>query len=173
MKYTKLSAADYDGTLREIGNYLWQLEQSADTASARQETSRVAELEEQIRRLTLKAERFAQEPGDHQALAFYVSGLGNRMLRDWARAATFFDRIVQTNPRNGDAWLELTWCRAELGEWPASAEAARRATEIFPKAAASWSNLALALAQIGRPEEARVAEQRALELGEWRVTSDE
>ncbi len=43
---------------------------------------------------------------------------------------------------NGEAWLELTWCLAELGRWEECELAARKSTEIFPKTAASWGNLA-------------------------------
>jgi Flp pilus assembly protein TadD len=65
---------------------------------------------------------------------------------------------------NGEAWLELTWCLAELGRWEECEMAARKSTEIFPKTAASWGNLALALSRVGRRSEALDAIQRAIQL---------
>ena len=32
-RYTRLTEEDYDRKLREMGNYLWELEQEADLAS--------------------------------------------------------------------------------------------------------------------------------------------
>jgi tetratricopeptide (TPR) repeat protein len=164
MKYTRLSPADYDGKLREMGNYLWALEQNADLASAHQDLSAVAALELRIRSLVEKAENFQNSPGCNPGLAAYIAGLGSRMLREWPRAIAQFQKVVRLEPGNGEAWLELTWCLAEQGRWQASADAARRSTEIFPKAAAAWGNLAIALHRLGHPREADEAIHRAIQL---------
>ena len=89
-RYTKLTEEDYDGKLREMGNYLWDLEQQADLASQRGDESTVAEREQQIARIGQKAHAFSQIPGRHQILAFYVAGLANRMTRRWEAAADCF-----------------------------------------------------------------------------------
>ena len=65
---------------------------------------------------------------------------------------------------NGEAWLELTWCLAELGRWEECELAARKSTEIFPKTAASWGNLAMALSRVGKMIEAKQAIRRAIQL---------
>jgi hypothetical protein len=45
MAYTRLSERDFDQKLREMGNYLWDLEQAADLASAHDQPGEVERLE--------------------------------------------------------------------------------------------------------------------------------
>jgi Flp pilus assembly protein TadD len=159
-----LSDADYDAKLREMGNYLWDLEQEADLASSRGHQTRVDELESKIRQLGAKAESFLRIPGRHQMLAAYVGGLAHRMTRQWSNASDHFLTVLEMAPTNGEAWLELTWCLAELGKWEECEMAARKSTEIFGDTAASWGNLALALVRTGKREEARAAIGHAIRL---------
>ena len=86
------------------------------------------------------------------------------MIRRWQEATDHFLRVVQLSPMNGEAWLELTWCLAELGRWEECEMAARKSVEIFPDTAASWGNLALALSKIERMSEAKRAIRRAIHL---------
>jgi Flp pilus assembly protein TadD len=72
--------------------------------------------------------------------------------------------VVQLSPLNGEAWLELTWCLAELGRWEECEMAARKSVEIFPNTAASWGNLALALSKLERMSEAKKAIRHAIHL---------
>jgi tetratricopeptide (TPR) repeat protein len=65
---------------------------------------------------------------------------------------------------NGEAWLELSWCLAELNRWDDCEIAARKSVEIFPDNAAPWGNLALALNKLGKTREAIAAINRATEL---------
>jgi Flp pilus assembly protein TadD len=164
MKYLGLADSDYDEKLREMGNYLWDLEQQADLASAEGRQPLVQELEAKILRQTRRAHDFFQMPGSHRVLAAFVSGLGYRMTRHWQEATEHFLTVVQLSPMNGEAWLELTWCLAELGRWHECEMAARKSAELFPKTAASWGNLALALGKLDRKPEAREAIRRAIQL---------
>jgi Flp pilus assembly protein TadD len=159
-----ITEADYDQKLREMGNYLWDLEQEADIASARGEQGRVDQLERKILRLAQRAHNFLQIPGKHQVLAAFVAGLAYRMTRRWSEATDHFLLVSQLSPSNGEAWLELTWCLAELGRWEECEIAARKSVEIFPDVGASWGNLALALSKLKRKSEARGAIRRAIEL---------
>jgi Flp pilus assembly protein TadD len=163
-RYTKVTKEDYDEKLREIGNYLWDLEQEADLASQRGDKSVVAEREAQIQRLGEKAHAFSQIPGRHQILGSYVAGLAYRMVHRWQAAADCFFDVLERAPTNAEAWLELTWCLAEMGNWEECEMAARKSTELMPNAAASWSNLAIALHRLGRTAEAESAIRKALEL---------
>jgi Flp pilus assembly protein TadD len=97
-------------------------------------------------------------------LGFYVAGLANRMGRQWENAADRFFDVLEIAPTNGEAWLELTWCLAEMGKWQESEMAARKSAEFMPNSGAPWSNLALALHRLGRITEAESAINRALEL---------
>jgi tetratricopeptide (TPR) repeat protein len=164
MNYPELTDADYDDKLREMGNYLWDLEQRADIASAEGQHSLVQELEAKILRQADRAHDFFQIAGSHRVLAAFVAGLGYRMTRHWQQAAEHFQFVVQLSPINGEAWLELTWCFAEQGQWHECEIAARKSVEIFPKTAASWGNLALALTRLTKIEEAREAIRRAIQL---------
>jgi tetratricopeptide (TPR) repeat protein len=160
----QISDADYDEKLREIGNYLWDLEQSADMSSARGEKERVAELEASMLRQAERAKAFSLIRGNHQSLAAFVAGLGYRMVRRWQEAADQFHTVLESWPDNGEAWLELSWCMAELHRWDDCEIAARKSVEIFPENAAPWGNLALALNKLGKKEEALAAIDRATQL---------
>jgi tetratricopeptide (TPR) repeat protein len=164
MNYLGLTADDYDEKLREMGNYLWDLEQEADFASAHGQFALVEEIEAKILRQAERAHAFLQVTGHHQGLAAFVAALGYRMTRRWSQAADHFLSVLQGSPRNGEAWLELSWCLAELGRWEECEMAARKSVEIFPETAASWGNLALASCKLGKSEEAREAIQRAIQL---------
>jgi Flp pilus assembly protein TadD len=163
-RYTILTEEDYDRKLREMGNYLWELEQEADLASQRGDEPAVAEREAQIERMGEKARAFSQIPGRHQVLGSFIAGLANRMVRRWQSAADCFFAVVEGAPTNGEAWLELTWCLAEMGHWEECAMAARKSTELFPAFGAPWSNLAIALHHLGQTAEAESAINKALEF---------
>jgi Flp pilus assembly protein TadD len=159
-----ISDADFDQKLREMGNYLWELEQEADLASARGQQAQVAQLEEKILHQAERAKAFQQTKGQHQVLASFVSGLGFRMIRRWQEAADQFRIVLKFSPRNGEAWLELSWCLAELDRWAECETAARKSVEIFPENAAPWGNLALALMKLGKNREALAAIDRAIQF---------
>jgi tetratricopeptide (TPR) repeat protein len=164
MTYTRLTDSDYDEKLREMGNYLWDLEQQADVAGAEGRLALVDVIEKKILGQAERARSFLEVTGTHQVLAAFVAGLGCRMIRRWLDATNHFLTVVGLSPANGEAWLELTWCLAELGRWDECALAARKTTEIFPRTAASWGNLAMALDKLGRTSEAKDALQRAIQL---------
>ena len=164
MSPEEISYSDYDEKLREIGNYLWDLEQKADIASARGELTRVVEFEQKILRQAERAKAFMGVGGEHQLLAAFVGGLGFRMVRRWQDAADLFLVVLQLSPMNGEAWLELSWCLAELNRWDDCEMASRKSVEIFPDNAAPWGNLALALNKLGKTKEAIAAINHATEL---------
>jgi Flp pilus assembly protein TadD len=163
-RYTRLTEEDYDRKLREMGNYLWELEQEADLASQKGDESAVAQREAQIQRIGAKAYAFSQITRHHQPLAFYVAGLASRMVRQWETAVARFFDVLEITPTNGEAWLELTWCLAEMGKWEESEMAARKSIELMPNSGAPWSNLAIALHRLSRVTEAEAAIKRALDL---------
>src|SRR5260370_39684437 len=113
LPYTHLTEADYDTKLREIGNYLWELEQELLTADAAQDEAKALQVHEKISSLTAKADRFFEVPGEHRLLAAYVSGLGLRIIGQWADASDRFLRVLKLSPANPEASLELSWCLAE------------------------------------------------------------
>jgi Flp pilus assembly protein TadD len=164
MNSNRLTDADYDEKLREMGNYLWDLEQEADLASADGQQAVVEKIEAKILGQAERAHAFLQITGEHQVLAAFVAGLGYRMTRRWSQATDHFLAVLEVSPMNGEAWLELSWCLAELGRWEECEMAARKSVEIFPNTAASWGNLALALSKLQRKREAKEAIRRAIQL---------
>jgi tetratricopeptide (TPR) repeat protein len=159
-----LSDSDYDEKLREMGNYLWDLEQRADIASAHGEQDQVVELEQKILRQAERARAFLRVKGGHRVLAAFVAGLAFRMLRRWQDAVDQFLTVLESSPMNGEAWLELSWCLAELNRWNDCEIAAQKSVEIFPDNGAPWGNLALALNKLGKTKEAIAAINRAMQL---------
>jgi tetratricopeptide (TPR) repeat protein len=137
------TANDYDEKLREMGNYLFTLDQEGDFAHREGDTERVAEIEKEIARL---------------------AGLALRMLKRWEEAAQAFLDVLDENPMNGEAWLELTWCMGEQGKWDEAKMAAEKATELYPDVSAAWGNLGHVLIQLGQRKEAREVLQKAVEL---------
>jgi len=71
-----LTDSDYDEKLREMGNYLWDLEQQADLASAEGRQAVVDQIESKILRQAERARAFLQIGGSHRVLAAFVAGLG-------------------------------------------------------------------------------------------------
>jgi Flp pilus assembly protein TadD len=171
--YTRLTEADYDTKLREMGNYLWELEQEFLTADAHQDEATGRQVQQKISSLAARADRYFEVPGRHQLLAAYVSGLGLRMIDQWAEASDRFLRVLQLSPTNGEAWLELSWCLAETEHWEECEMAARRGTEFFPETGAVWGNLALALEKLGRAAEALTAVHTAVRLDAQDARSQE
>jgi tetratricopeptide (TPR) repeat protein len=162
--YTRLTEADYDTKLREMGNYLWELEQELLMADSRQDEATAEQAYQKISSLAATADRYFEIPGGHQELAAYVSGLALRMTGQWADASDRFLNVLKLSPINGEAWLELSWCLAETEHWEECEMAARRGTELFPDTGAVWGNLALALDKLGRTSEAFTAVQNAVRL---------
>src|SRR5262249_33865034 len=160
----EISDSDYEEKLREMGNYLWDLEQQADIASGHGDQAQVVELEQKILHLAERARAFSHVRGEHQVLAAFVAGLGFRMVRRWEDAVHQFLTVLESAPMNGEAWLELSWCLAELNRWEDCEMAARKSVEIFPADAAPWGNLALALSRLGRTQEALGEINRPTEL---------
>ena len=171
--YTRLTEADYDNKLREMGNYLWELEQELLTADSREDEASAHQAYQKISNLAATADRYFEIPGTHQLLAAYVSGLGLRMIGQWADASDRFLNVLKLSPTNGEAWLELSWCLAETEHWEECEMAARRGTEFFPETGAVWGNLALALEKLGRTGEALTAVQTALRLDPEDIRSRE
>ena len=52
--YTRLTDTDYDTKLREMGNYLWELEQELLTADTSQDEAKARQVHQKISRLAAK-----------------------------------------------------------------------------------------------------------------------
>jgi len=164
MSPTEPTPNDYDEKIREMGNYLFSLDQDGDLAHREGDVLRVAEIEREIERLARKADHFTEVDGPHSILASLVKGLALRMLKRWGEASQAFLDVLDENPMNGEAWLELTWCLGEQGKWDDARTAAEKGTEIYPDVSAAWGNLGHVLIQLGDKESAFHALQKAVAL---------
>ncbi|HEY5895258.1 MAG TPA: tetratricopeptide repeat protein [Chthoniobacterales bacterium] len=158
------TASDYDEKLREMGNYLWELDQEGDIAHQEGDEFRLGEIEKKIERIAARAAHFRDVDGPHRLLAGLVNGLALRMLQRWEDAAQAFLDVLDENPENGEAWLELTWCLSEMGKWQDAELAARKGTEFFPEVSGAWGNLAQVLLRLGKRDEAREVLEKAIHL---------
>ena len=155
---------DYDEKLREMGNYLFTLDQEGDVAHREGDIERIAQIEKEIARLASKSDHFSKIDGPHSILASLVKGLALRMLQRWEEASQAFLDVLDENPMNGEAWLELTWCLGEQGKWEEARMAAEKGTEIYPDVSAAWGNLGHVLIQMELRSEARDVLQKAVQL---------
>ncbi len=164
MSASQPTPKDYDEKLREMGNYLFTLDQDGDAAHREADAALVAEIEKEIERLARKADHFTKVDGPHFILASLVKGLALRMLKRWEEASEAFLDVLDENPINGEAWLELTWCLGEQGKWDEARMAAEKGTEIYPDVSAAWGNLGHVFIQLGDKKAASAALQKAVQL---------
>lgn len=155
---------DYDEKLREMGNYLFTLDQEGDIAHREGDDEQIEQIEKEIARLASKSDHFSKIDGPHYILACLVKGLALRMLKRWEEASQAFLDVLDENPMNGEAWLELTWCLGEQGKWEEARMAAEKGTEIYPDVSAAWGNLGHVLIQMELKSEARNVLQKAVQL---------
>jgi hypothetical protein len=132
MPYTHLTERDYDQQLREMGNYLWDLEQAADVASAQGLPEDVQSIEARIRGLGERAAGFAGVEGSHGLLAMYVAGLAYRMVREWAAAAGWFEQVVKAQrKRRSAAPSPWTLTTPVTGHWQRRSGAPQTTAAVF------------------------------------------
>ena len=155
---------DYDEKLREMGNYLFTLDQEGDIAHREGDDIQIAQIEKEIARIASKSDHFSKVDGPHYILACLVKGLALRMLKRWEDASQALLDVLDENPMNGEAWLELTWCLGEQGKWAEARMAAEKGTEIYPDVSAAWGNLGHVLIQMELKPEAREVLQKAVQL---------
>ncbi len=164
MSISQPTPGDYDEKLREMGNYLFTLDQEGDIAYREGDLEKVQSIEHEIERLAQRASHFARVDGPHIILATLIKGLALRMLKRWEEASTAFLDVLEDNPINGEAWLELTWCLGEQEKWQEARMAAEKGTEIFPDVSAAWGNLGYVLIQLGEKEKASIILNKAVAL---------
>lgn len=164
MSISQPTPGDYDEKLREMGNYLFTLDQEGDVAFREGDTDKVESIEREIERLARRADHFATVDGPHVILASLIKGLALRMLKRWEEASAAFLDVLEANPINGEAWLELTWCLGEQKKWEEARMAAEKGVEVFPDVSAAWGNLGYVLIQLGEKEKATEVLQKAVKL---------
>jgi Flp pilus assembly protein TadD len=80
-------------------------------------------------------------------------------------AINVFDKVIELNPNNADAWNDKGETLVTSGEYDEAIKALDKAIEIDPNKAGAWNNKGIALKSLGRDTEAQVAFAKATELG--------
>lgn len=97
---------------------------------------------------------------------------GKRALeeKDYERAVLFFEKYVEKNPvdlnawKRWEVWFYIGRCKGELGSAVEAAEAFRQAIEVMPDFAVTHYNLGVAYSSLGRFGEALQAYKQAIHL---------
>jgi tetratricopeptide (TPR) repeat protein len=93
----------------------------------------------------------------------YDEGKAFLRARQFTEAATAFQKLVETDPDDAEAWQFLGAARSQTREWPSAVAAFRKAESLDPSVRNRY-NLAVALKEgLGRNDEARLYLERALE----------
>ena len=136
-----------DNTLPAMGNDLWELEGQRDQALENNNGPLVDRCSQRILEIAKQAYTIAQKHGPDEEMAAHVAALALRMMGRWEESEGGYQRVLKLNPVNAEAWLELTWVRAELGKTKAALEAAHTAAQLMPEHAEAWLNLAACLVE--------------------------
>lgn len=94
-------------------------------------------------------ERAGDAPDVHFFRGNALSALGHQ-----EPAVAEFDRVIELDPNNGDAWHNRGNSLLALGQEEAAAESLRRAIKRMGKDSLAHCNLAVALERLGRADEA-------------------
>jgi tetratricopeptide (TPR) repeat protein len=98
------------------------------------------------------------------ALELFAKGHAELVEKHYAQAIEFFDRAMEVDPGNADAWSEKGIALALLGQNEKALECHERAVEIAPQAIGGWVNKANTLHRLDRNEESAEAANSALVL---------
>ncbi|MDH3403628.1 MAG: tetratricopeptide repeat protein [Acidobacteriota bacterium] len=95
----------------------------------------------------------------------------HRRMGQCDQARGLYERVVEREPRNAGAWVDLGSCRFLGGEYGQAIESYRRGVAIDPDLAQAHFNLSLAFSELYRFAEADLALRRAQEIDSGRVAA--
>ena len=64
-------------------------------------------------------------------------------IQDYNNALTLFEKLLTTEPENGEAWDYASWCHRYLGNWNQARQGFGRAETLLPGAEAKWVKVGL------------------------------
>jgi len=94
----------------------------------------------------------------------FAAAMARQQVGDAEGAINLYRRVIELDPRSGDAYNNLANLLAGQGKVPAAVACLRRAAQLAPGSATVFANLGTYLRQLGRLEEASKALRRALEF---------
>lgn len=94
----------------------------------------------------------------------YSQGLGVLSRDDYARAVTFFEKAVETDPDYAEAWYQAGFSYGMLGRHEEALKASKQAARLRPEWTETFVNIGASSYALGRFEEAADAYRQAAKL---------
>jgi serine/threonine protein kinase len=105
-----------------------------------------------------------EAPKELQAWELYNKAFSLASLGDHSEAIRYYDRVLELEPSNSDAWNNRGSCCKKLGRVQDALQCYENAIHVQPYNAAAWSNKGNALSALGKYTEAIVSLNRAIEV---------
>jgi tetratricopeptide (TPR) repeat protein len=105
-----------------------------------------------------------EAPRELQAWELYNKAFSLASLGDHEEAIKYYDRVLDLEPSNSDAWNNRGSCCKKLGKVLEALKCYENAIKIQPFNASAWSNKGNALSAMGKYTEAIVSLNRAIEI---------
>jgi tetratricopeptide (TPR) repeat protein len=84
----------------------------------------------------------------------YTSGLRYLLAEDYEKALPYFLETVRRNPKHAQAFFQIGYCRAKLGQYKEAIEPYKQAIVLKPEDAEIYNNLCVAFGRVSRYDEA-------------------
>jgi len=98
------------------------------------------------------------------AEGLYTMGIRYVWAEDYEKALPYFVETIKRNPEHGQAYFEIGYCLAKLGQYKEAIEAYEQAVRINPKDADLLNNLCVAYGMVGRYNDAIGSCRRSVQL---------
>jgi serine/threonine protein kinase len=105
-----------------------------------------------------------EAPKELQAWELYNKAFSLASLGDHGEAIKYYDRVLELEPSNSDAWNNRGSCCKKLGKVQDALQCYENAIHVQPYNASAWSNKGNALSALGKYTEAIVSLNRAIEV---------
>ncbi|HQX56606.1 MAG TPA: trypsin-like peptidase domain-containing protein [Pyrinomonadaceae bacterium] len=96
----------------------------------------------------------------------YSQGLAQLSRDDFARAAGYFEKAVETDPNYAEAWYQAGYCYGVLGRHTDALRASRQAARLRPEWSATYVNIGASSYALGQFKEAVDAYRQAARFDE-------
>jgi tetratricopeptide (TPR) repeat protein len=100
----------------------------------------------------------------NDAQLFYRNGLKELWQENWSAALTFFQKAIEKNLQDSNAWFQVGYCYGKLGRSQDAIESFKQAIRIKPDYAEAHNNLGVAYGELGRWQEAIESCKQAIRI---------
>ena len=99
-----------------------------------------------------------------QAQELYAMGLRQLLLEDWGKALVFFTESANRNPDNSDAYFQIAYCKAKLGQYLEAVNFYKEVIRLKPRDEEAYTNLCGAYNMLEHFKEAIESCQQAIQI---------